>query len=170
MVEITDADIRRLVDYTGVQAETLVKLYSDAEIESEEESDWIKLSYGKRTLGLRKRRNGDCVFLARDKTCMAYEARPMTCRIFPVCLVYDDDYAIVDAEISDVIRDRTIACRRARGRGRSYSSFMSTAKQSQKEYKNFRRKVDEWNNSPGRGLKNDFLSFLGFRSSNNGAG
>jgi Fe-S-cluster containining protein len=170
MVEITDADLRRLVDHTGIQADNLVKLYSKPEIESEEESDWIKLSYGKRTMGLRKRRNGECIFLSPDKTCMAYEARPMTCRIFPVCVVYDDDFTIVNVEISDVIRDRTINCRRSVGNGRSYSSFMPTAKQSQNEYRIFRRKVEEWNDAPGKGLKNDFLSFLGFRSSTNGRG
>jgi Fe-S-cluster containining protein len=170
MVEITDADIRRLVEHTGIRADNLVKLYSKAEIESEEESDWIKLSYGKRTMGLRKRRNGDCIFLSPDKTCMAYEARPMTCRIFPVCVVYDDDFTIVDMEISEVIRDRTIRCRRSLGNGRSHSSFMPTAKQSQKEYVIFRRKIEEWNGSHGKGLKKDFLSFLEFRSSNNSSG
>lgn len=163
MVEITDADIRRLVCHTGVQADSLVKLYSEQDIESEDESDWIRFSYGKRVMGLRKRRNGDCIFLSRDKTCAAYEARPMTCRIFPVCVLFDDDYRIVGMEISDVIRDKTIPCLRSTGNGRSFASFIATARQSQNEYKKFMKKVESWNVAPGKGLKRDFLSFLGFR-------
>ncbi len=54
MVEVTGSDIERLIKHTGYLADKLVKLYSNSEIESEEESDWIKLSYGKQALGLNK--------------------------------------------------------------------------------------------------------------------
>jgi Fe-S-cluster containining protein len=168
-VDVTGADLERLVKHTGIPADKLVKMYSPADTSDEEESDWIELSYGKRALELNKRRNGDCVFLAKDKTCTAYDARPMTCRIFPVCVVSDNRNNIVALEISDVITDRTIKCKRTRGKGRSYTSFMSTAEQSQIEDEIFKKKVDEWNDLHSNGMKNDFLNFLGFKTSKNGS-
>lgn len=168
-VDITDVDIERLLKHTGITADRLVKLYSREETEDKEDSDWIGLSYGKRAMQLNKRRNGDCIFLADDKSCKAYEARPMTCRIFPVCVVYDDKDKIVDLEVSEVITDKTIKCKRTRGNGHSYELFMSTARQSQKEHESFLRKLDEWNDLPFKGVKKDFLNYLGFKSSNNGS-
>lgn len=168
-VDVTDTDIERLVRHTGIPADKLVKLYSPADISDEDDGEWIELSYGKRALELNKRRNGDCIFLANDKKCTAYNARPMTCRIFPVCVVSDDRNNIVNLEISDVITDRTIKCKRTRGKGRSYTSFMSTAEQSQIEDEIFKNKVDEWNSLHGEGVKNDFLNFLGFKTSKNGS-
>ena len=170
MVEVTGSDIERLIKHTGIPADKLVKLYSNSEIESEEESDWIKLSYGKQALGLNKRRNGDCIFLLDDKRCMAYEARPMTCRMFPVCIVFDDKYKLIDLEISEVIKDKTIKCKRTKGNGRSYKSFISVANQLKNEQEIYEKKVDEWNEMPVKGLKNDFLNYLGFKTSNNGSG
>jgi len=169
MVELTDSDIERLTKHTGIPADKLVRLYSNPQIDCEDESDWIRLSYGKRALGLLKRRNGDCMFLQDDKTCAAYEARPMTCRIFPVCIVFDDNHEVVDLEISDVIKDNTIKCKRTKGNGRSYKSFMSTAIQLKNEHESFTKKIDKWNNLDCKGLKNDFLKFLGFRISDNGS-
>ena len=167
-VDVTDTDIERLVEHTGLPADKLVRLYSD--IDSEAETDWIKLSYGNRAMGLNKKPNGDCIFLSEDKTCMAYEARPMTCRIFPVCVVLNKKDEIVDLEISEVISDKTINCKRTRGNGRSYSSFMSTATQSMSEDEVFKKKVDQWNSLSVKGLKNDFLNFLGFETSKNSRG
>jgi Fe-S-cluster containining protein len=168
-VEVTDRDIERLSRHTGMPADKLVSLYSKSEIESETDSDWIKLSYGKRSMALRKRRNGDCIFLSEGKTCKVYTARPMTCRIFPVCVVFDDDFKIVDLEISEVISDKTIKCKRTKGNGGSYKAFISRARRSQDEYEMFRKKLDEWNDFYGRGLKNDFLHFLGLKTSENGS-
>lgn len=167
-VEVTDSDIERLLKHTDIPADKLVKLNSIAEVENEEENDWIKLSYGKRTMELNKRRNGDCIFLSDGKICMVYKVRPMTCRIFPFCVVFNDEDKMVDLEISEVINDKTIKCKRTKGNGRSYKSFMSTAKQAQDEHKSFKKKLDEWNDLPVKGVKNDFLNCLGFKTSNNG--
>ena len=169
MVELTDADIERLTKHTGITADKLVRLYSKPQIDSEDESDWIRLSYGKRALGLYKRRNGDCIFLKDDKTCAVYKSRPMTCRIFPVCVVFDDNHEVVDLEISEVIKDNTVKCERIKGNGRSYRSFMYTAIQLKNEHGIFQKKIDKWNSLKVKGLKNDFLNFLGFKTSDNGS-
>ncbi len=168
-VDITDADIRRLVHHTGMPADTMVTLYSREETDDKEESDWIHLSYGKRAMELKKKRNRDCIFLRRDRTCLAYRARPMTCRIFPLCVVSDEKDRIVDLEISDVITDRTVPCRQSRGKGRTYKTFMATARRALREQKNYQKKLQKWNSSPLRGAKKDFLAYLGLRTSGNGS-
>ena len=109
------------------------------------------------------------MFLRYDKGCGAYESRPMTCRIFPVCIVFDDNLDVVDLELSDVIKDKTIKCKRTKGDGRSYKSFMSTAIQLKNEHEIFQKKINEWNSLSNKGLKNDFLNFLGFKTSDNGS-
>ncbi len=169
IVDVTGPDIERLAEYTGMPADKLVRLYSNEEIddrkEDKEASDWIKLSYGKRTIGLNKKRNGDCIFLLNDKTCEAYDARPMTCRVFPVTRVIDDKDEVVDLEVSDVITDNTIKCKRIKGNGRSYESFMALARLASDEEETYSKKVKEWNRSIDKGVKNDFLNFLGFKTS-----
>ena len=164
-LEITDSDILRLVTHTGIPADKLVKLYSRTDIDCDEESDWVSLSCGKRALGLNKRRNGDCIFLSSSSTCTAYEARPMTCRIFPLSVVYDDDDTIDDIEISDVILDKSVKCKHRYGKGTSFKAFMAKAKKSQREGDSYLEKIDAWNARHVKGKKNDFLAFLGFRTS-----
>lgn len=168
-VDITDTDLKRLVKLTGISADRLVKLYGHNKDDKDIEGDWINLSYGKRAIVLNKKRNGDCFFLGQDKGCIAYKARPMTCRIFPVCVVYDEDHDIVDLEKSEVITDKTITCKSSHGRGQTYDNFMSTARQARKEHALFIKKIDEWDNLSDRGNKNDFLRFLGFKITSNGA-
>lgn len=164
MVELTDADIRRLTKHTGIPADKIVKLYSKSDIDSEEESDWIRLAYGKRAFGLMKRRNGECIFLNNDKSCAVYKARPMTCRVFPACLVFDDDNEVVKVELSDVIKDRTVPCKRSRGNGQSYDSFMAAATRLKNEQKIYEKKIEKWNRLNHKGLKKDFLNYIGFRT------
>jgi len=168
-VDITDTDLKRLVKQTGISADRLVRLYGYNEDDRDIEGDWINLSYGKRAIVLNKKRNGDCIFLGKDNGCIAYKARPMTCRIFPVCVVYDDDHDIVNLEKSEVITDKTITCKCSPGRGKTYSDFMFIAKQAREEHASFIRKIDHWNNLDKKGNKNDFLRFLGFRISTNGS-
>ena len=167
-VDVTDSDVKRLVKHTGISADRLVRLYGHNKDENDIEGDWIKLTYGKRAIVLNKKRNGDCMFLGKENGCIAYKARPMTCRIFPVCVVYDEEHDIVNLEKSEVITDKTITCKCSPGRGQTYENIMSTAKRARVEHAAFIRKVDQWNNLDTKGNRNDFLKFLGFRISGNG--
>ncbi len=168
-VDITDADLKRLVKHTGISADRLVRLYGHNKEDRDIESDWINLSYGKRAIVLNKKRNGDCIFIGKDNGCTAYTSRPMTCRIFPICVVYDEDHTIVNLEKSEVITDKTITCKCSPGTGQTYKKFMTTAKEARKEHALFIKKIDQWNKRGKKGRKNDFLRFLGFRVSLNGS-
>ena len=167
-VDITDTDLKRLVKQTGITADRLVRLYGHNKDDKDAEGDWIHLSYGKRALVLNKKRNGDCIFLGMNNGCIAYKARPMTCRIFPICVVYDEDHDIVNLEKSEVIADKTIQCKCSPGRGQTYDNFMSTAKKARVEHAAFIKKIDQWNSLDKKGNKNDLLRYLGFKISTNG--
>ena len=126
--------------------------------------DWINLSYGKRQLGLRKKKDGSCIFLSEDKRCTAYEARPMACRVFPIDVYLDEDNKATDFELSDVVRDKFIKCKHYYGKPNSFSAFKQKADQSGKETALFCRKIKQWNRKDSHGGKDDFLNFLGIQT------
>ena len=162
-IELTHVDIQRLVRHTGISVDELVKLYASSDVDADEEHDWVNLSYGKRSIGLSKKRNGDCMFLSDDSRCNAYEARPMSCRLFPVNVEFDEDDKILKMELSNIITDKFVNCKRSSGKGRTYKDFISTATDAVKEYEAYCKKVDKWNDSSKKGKKKEYLDFLGFR-------
>jgi Fe-S-cluster containining protein len=165
MIELTHHDLQRLVKHSGISPERLIKLYTRAELNDEDdnEDDWIVFSYGKRRMGLRKRRNGECIFLSKDRKCIAYSARPMSCRIFPINVVLDEKNRICDLELSDVIESEFIRCKYSYGKTGSFRKFLQIAKQAQTESISYWKKLEQWNEISHKGNKADFLNFLGFR-------
>lgn len=161
MIELTHHDLHRLLEHTGMPADRLVTFYSNTELNDDMDDDgWIKLSYGKRKMGLRKKRDGTCMFLSRQRQCDAYEARPISCRIFPVDVVLDDDNAIIDLELSDVVREKFIKCKHFYGKNGSHRRFLLSATRSRDETESYWKKLIQWNDLPAKGRKGDFLDFI----------
>jgi Fe-S-cluster containining protein len=161
MIELTHHDLHRLLEHTGLPADRLVTLYSNTELNDDMDDDgWIKLSYGKRKMGLRKKRDGTCMFLSRQLQCNAYEARPISCRIFPIDVVLDDDNAIIDLELSDVVREKFIKCKHFYSKTGSNSRLLHSASQSRDETESYWKKLIQWNELPANGRKGDFLDFI----------
>ena len=161
VIEVTHHDLRRLVKHLGVPAERLIRLYSPSDFNDDDDSDWITLSYGRRKLGLKKKPDGTCIFLSDKRQCTAYEARPMSCRVFPVDVVLSERNDLVDLDLSDVVRDKFIRCRHTTGKPVPFKAFMGKAQQSRNESVSYWKKIEQWNRLPGKGRKNDFLKFLG---------
>jgi Fe-S-cluster containining protein len=83
LLPVTDRDLRRLVQHTGVDAARLVHWCSASEIDLDDEPEnFVLLPAGKRVMTLRHGRGG-CVFLGADQRCTVYGARPLGCRVFP---------------------------------------------------------------------------------------
>jgi Fe-S-cluster containining protein len=162
-IELTHHDIKRLVKHTKLTADKLVTLYGPSDLDSKDEHEWVHLSYGKRLIGLPKKRNGNCMFLSDDNSCGAYEARPMACHLFPLDPIINNDVRLESVELSNVIKDGFIECSRSKGKGRSFENYSATASMAQKEYESYCNKVDKWNDLPVKGNKNEFLTFLGCR-------
>jgi Fe-S-cluster containining protein len=163
VIEVTHYDLRRLVTHTGISADKLIKLFSPSDFKDDDD-DWIRLSYGKRKIGLRKKPDETCIFLSENRHCTAYEARPMSCRVFPVDIVLDEGNKIIDFEMSDVVRDKFIRCKHYIGKSVPYTTFMRKAIQSQTETAAYWEKIKQWNDKPEKGGKNDFLNFLGIKT------
>ncbi len=163
VIEMTHHDLRRLVKHTGLPAEKLSAFYSNSILESDIDDDgWVKLSYGKRKMGLRKKQDGACMFLSKERQCIAYEARPISCRVFPIDVILDEDNKIIDLELSDVVVEKFIDCKHYRGKAASHKKFMLNANMSQDETASYWKKVEKWNKHPEIGRKTDFLKFMGF--------
>ena len=162
MIELTHHDLRRLVKHTGLPADRLATFYSNSILNSDINDDgWVKLSYGKRRMGLRKNQDGTCMFLSKKRQCTAYEARPVSCRVFPIDVILDDDNKIIDLELSDVVREKFIDCKHYRGKTISHKKFMLNATLSRDETASYWKKLNQWNDHPVKGRKNDFLKFIG---------
>jgi len=165
IIELTHHDLRRLVNGVKIPAENLIKLYDSSELNPDgEDNDWIKLSYGKRKLGLRKKRNGECIFLSESRQCIAYEARPLSCRIFPIDVILDENYAFIDLELSDIIKSKFVSCKSSYGRAKSLNIFIPLADQAQTETVSYWKKLKQWNNLSTTGRKQEFIEFLGLHS------
>ncbi|MEN8262485.1 MAG: YkgJ family cysteine cluster protein [Nitrospirota bacterium] len=163
MIELTHHDLRRLVKHTGLPAEKLSAFYSNSILNSDIDDDgWVKLSYGKRKMGLRKKQDGTCMFLSKKRQCKAYEARPISCRVFPIDVILDDDNEIIDLELSDVVLEKFIDCKHYRGKAVSHKKFMLNATLSRDETASYWKKLKRWNDHPETGRKTDFLKFMGF--------
>jgi Fe-S-cluster containining protein len=162
MIEITQHDLQRLVSHLNTSADSLVKFYTRAELPDDDSDDWISFSYGRRKMGLRKKRNGDCIFLSEKRRCTAYEARPVSCRIFPVDVILNEDYKVIDLELSDVVQKKFVKCEFYYGEPVPFRKFQRTARQARTETESYCKKIAEWNDFPEKGKKHDFLNFLGF--------
>jgi Fe-S-cluster containining protein len=85
---MTDSDLRRIVDYTGISAKDVVKWIGREGIDLPGEPEsFVMLRGGRRVMVLRHQQ-GHCRFLGADNRCTIYEARPLGCRIFP----FDPDF------------------------------------------------------------------------------
>jgi Fe-S-cluster containining protein len=164
IIEVTHHDLKRLVKHTGKSADKLIKLYTRSDFVDVDESDMISMSYGSRKIALRKKSDGTCIFLSENKQCSAYEGRPMSCRIFPIDVILDEDNTVCDLELSDVIRDKFIKCRYHYGKPVSFKNFSLMAEQCGKETESYWKKIRQWNRKNEKGGKADLLKFMGFKT------
>lgn len=159
---VTDADVRRLMKSTGLTADGIVRMWSSDEMDWDEEYEGrVLLSYGWRIMGLRKPRNGRCVFLTADNRCREYESRPMTCRTFPFEVELNAEGRFEEVGLHD-----EIGCRRRDGASMAPGHLLSLARQEQSEDDAYFDRVREWNSRMRRpvganGGKPGFLQFLG---------
>lgn len=92
-INVTDTDVRRLVQHTGMGAMELVEFASPRVVESEPEEDgWVPFGADTNERGLMTLKTDEetsvCQFLQDDGLCGVYEARPLACRLYP----WDRDY------------------------------------------------------------------------------
>ncbi len=153
-VPLTDADVRRIMKYTGMHAGDIVRMYDSTETDYEtERPGWIKLSYGKRLMALR-RKNHRCLFLSRENFCTIYPARPITCRTFPY-MIYRPQAPSPEVRINTAIR-----CKCKYGPETDFDELVAAALREEEEDAAYHEKVERWNRRGYHGDKASFLEWL----------
>ncbi len=156
LVPVTHKDLGRLVSFTGKKASDIVRFSSPAEMDYDSESGlWIRFRYGKRAMVLKKKEER-CVFLSSERSCLAYQARPRTCRTFPYCVLKDENGK------REVTLNRIVDCRARKCSGVDFKALFAEVAKENREDEEYERIVSRWNGSGASGGTREFLSYLGF--------
>lgn len=165
LLPVTDADLLRIVEHTGLAASELVKWIDrhGIDLPGEPES-FVTLRHGRRVMVLRHV-HGHCRFLGADDRCTIYEARPLGCRIFP----FDPDFN----REGELVRLRMIdatECPYERDGKNSKTKIRALYYKSEAERSQYEAKVAEWNREQRARIRKgqaaataaEYLAFLGF--------
>ena len=158
VVPITHKDLERLVEFTGMSPNEIVRFCPFSEMEYDPESNlWIRFRYGKHAMVLRKKAQ-KCVFQTPAKSCSAYEARPQTCRTFPYS-VDTDDSENVEINLNENVDCSAVPCSEAHV---DVDALLSDNLKETCEDEEYHNLVRRWNNSKNKGGTADFLKYIGF--------
>ncbi|MBS7247653.1 MAG: YkgJ family cysteine cluster protein [Candidatus Jordarchaeales archaeon] len=96
IVTLTHRDLIRLAEAIEMDEKELVKhVLVFYQVNEDTEAflafPSIETYRGKAIMGLRKRKDGSCIFL-EENTCSVYPSRPMTCRTFPFTFSVQDGW------------------------------------------------------------------------------
>ncbi len=163
IVALTHTDLERLVKATGKTAGRLVKMYDATEVEYDKaDDDWVKLKSGRRMMGLRKK-EGACIFLGKDNRCTVYEHRPVTCRVYPMMMVFGGEGDNEGGyELGDFNGAGVKSCDAHTVKAEDPDRVRRLFRINQKEREEFWRLLRMWEKRKKPGKKKEFLRFLGF--------
>jgi Fe-S-cluster containining protein len=157
VVPVTDSDIKRIVAEKGKPVSSFVRFYSPSEMDFDSESDvWIRFPYGKRAMGLRRRKDR-CIFLDDEKSCTIYKARPMTCRTFPYMIDFDENDKPVKSSLN-----RIVDCKAKRKKPSPITDVIENVYIEDEEDLLYFERIREWNYRPQGGAE-AFLSYLNLK-------
>ena len=157
VVPVTHKDLKRLIKFTGMKAELIVRFCSSSEMEYDAESGlWIKMRGKKFAMVLRKKSQG-CLFQTPQRSCSAYEARPQTCRTFPYSIETHEDEN-VEITINEVYDCSAAPCKES---DVDTYTLLSDSLNETVEDAEYHRLVNRWNKSEQNGGTKDFLKFIG---------
>lgn len=157
IVLITDGDVRRIMDGTGLPARDIVRFFSNVEM-SQRDSLWIHL--GKRRVAMGLKWNASprrCTFLGDDNRCGIYEHRPVTCRSHPFEIKTNDNWGVTRLGISDVVD-----CPHEWDGQHTVRDLKATERWNCNQVEAFEGKVKAWNRKrSGKRSADEFLRFVG---------
>ena len=164
LLPLTDADLRRVVEHTGLPANEVIKWVDRHEIDLPGEPEsFVTLRQGRRVMVLRHV-HGHCRFLGADDRCTIYEARPLGCRIFP----FDPDFNRKGEMVRLRMIDATDCPYETDGKN-SKIQIRTLHRASEAERSAYEAKVADWNRlqrSRTRGGRSaatasEYLAYLG---------
>ena len=138
IVMLTDHDVRRIVDGTGMAPREFVRFFGEDEIKmTKRHPFWIHFANRRATMALRWGRNR-CFFLDKDDQCSIYHHRPVACREHPFNIDLSDSGAVEGLSISKVSeclyeldgkvtrRELAAVCRWNEGESEEYQERLKT--------------------------------------------
>ena len=166
-VPLTDADLQRLVDATGLPASQFVAWLPSARVDLIGEPGSLVLldhEAGHALMAL-AHQQGACVFLGADERCRAYAARPGNCRVYP--------FAASFGRRGGIRRLRLLGgtdCEHAQDGRNDVHALRAADEQRWAEHRSYLARISRWNRAQrhrvrlGRSVQgaHDFLEFLGF--------
>ena len=159
IVPVTDSDVKRLMKHTGKKAQEIVRFFGTADVEwTDGDESWIHTTDGNRFLALIKAQNR-CQFLDDDNRCTVYEARPMTCRTFPLQIILNE----AETKIENITLNRIVKKNYPRSDKPTKTKKLAFEQglAEDTEDAKFRKKIKAWNTAKRKGGLNAFLNFVG---------
>ncbi len=158
-IPVTDIDVRRLMEATGMPAQKIVHFFKRSEFgRSPGRLAWIKFGprlRDRRAMCVRETRDR-CLFL-RKAGCIVYEHRPIVCQEHPFDLTLDaNDRKIEAIEMNDVCE-----CSRTLDGKVNKRDIKKIHRVSLEQDETYFAKVRRWNRRKGIGTERDFLEYLG---------
>ncbi len=162
IVPVTSEDVARLVKGTGLAAADVAQFYKASEFEDEGVGlHFVKLDVGSRVMGLKKRfdekdEREACKFF-KDNRCSVYEHRPVTCRVWPFTLSFDETgKRLSRLEINDAL-----PCPFELDGSNDPAKLISDWKWDDKQDDTYEAIVKAWNLEHAGGTEEQYFAFLG---------
>ncbi len=157
IVLITDGDVRRIMEGTGLPAKAFVRFFSNVEM-PQRDSLWIRLGKRRVAMGLKwESKPTRCMFLGADNMCGVYEHRPVTCRSHPFEIKTNDNWGITRLGISAVVD-----CPHEWDGEHTLRELKATERWNCDQVEAFEVKVKAWNRKrSGKRTADEFLRFVG---------
>lgn len=161
VVPVTDTDVKRLMKFTKKTADEIVTFLGTEDVEWEDGDDsWITTNNGPKFLALIKK-HGRCQFLDESNRCTVYEARPMTCRTFPLQIFINDDKTAIENITLNRIVKKSYPFSEKPTKTREVAFEQGLAED--RDDASFRKKIKKWNDEKRKGGLQAFLKYVGLQ-------
>ncbi len=165
IVPVTDADVKRLMKHTGKKATEVVRFFGPDDVEwADGDESWIHTTDGNRFLALIKSQNR-CQFLDDANRCTVYDARPMTCRTFPLQIHLNETQTkIENITLNRIVKTKyPISDKPTKTKALAFEQCLAEDNEDER----FRKKIKAWNKAKRQGGLNAFLKFVGLTKGKN---
>jgi len=159
VVMVTDADLRRIAEGTGLPLDRIVRFVPEDEANIPARSSWwVRFGDGRAVMALRHRAGGACAFLDAEDRCTIYDHRPVTCREHPFNVTLTDSGAVEHLSIS-----RIVDCPHDWDGHLTRGDLRSVVRWNERQSEAYLDRVRAWNRRrTAPQTRPGFLRFLGF--------
>ena len=157
IVMLTDSDVRRIVEGTGMAPREFVRFFGEHElIMNKRHPFWVRLANRQGAMALRWGRQR-CIFLDREDRCSIYEHRPLACREHPFTIRLSNRGAVESLALS-----KASECLYELDGNITRPELAAVSLWNEEESAEYQRHVKAWNRDrQSRRTRAAFIEFLG---------